>query len=82
MNIMMYYIVYIMQGAQIGTPLATAAILYVINVAMTLPAIIYLDKFGRRPALIVGSFLMMTWLFISGKSVMTSLAWVSSSSFD
>lgn len=33
---------------------------------MTLPAIVYLDKFGRRPALIVGAFLMMTWLFIVG----------------
>ncbi|KAH8666492.1 MFS sugar transporter-like protein [Xylariales sp. PMI_506] len=66
MNIMMYYIVYIMQGAQIGDPLLTASIQYVINVVMTLPAILYLDKFGRRPALLVGAFLMMTWLFISG----------------
>jgi MFS family permease len=33
---------------------------------MTLPAILYLDKFGRRPALLVGSFLMMTWLFTTG----------------
>lgn len=63
---MMYYIVYIMEGAQIASPLATASIQYVINVVMTLPAILFLDKIGRRPALIVGSFLMMTWLFISG----------------
>ncbi|ORY61409.1 MFS sugar transporter-like protein [Pseudomassariella vexata] len=61
-----YYIVYIMQGANIASPLATASIQYVINVVLTLPAILYLDKFGRRPALIVGSFLMMTFLFISG----------------
>jgi sugar porter (SP) family MFS transporter len=66
MNIMMYYIVYIMEGAQIASPLATASIQYVINVVLTLPAILYLDKFGRRPALIFGSFGMMTWLFISG----------------
>lgn len=33
---------------------------------MTLPAIVYLDKFGRRPALVIGAFLMMTWLFIVG----------------
>lgn len=66
MNIMMYYIVYIMEGAQIASPLATASIQYVINVALTLPAILYLDKIGRRPALIFGSFGMMTWLFISG----------------
>jgi len=33
---------------------------------MTLPAILYLDKFGRRPALLAGSFLMATWLFTTG----------------
>lgn len=37
-----------------------------INVALTFPAIIYLDKWGRRPSLLLGSFGMMTWLFISG----------------
>ncbi|KAH6617218.1 MFS sugar transporter-like protein [Chaetomium tenue] len=66
MNIMMYYIVYIMEGAQIASPLATASIQYVINVVLTLPAIVFLDKWGRRPSLILGSFGMMTWLFISG----------------
>ncbi|KAF8543995.1 general substrate transporter [Trichophaea hybrida] len=66
MNVMMYYIVYVMQGAGINDPLLTASIQYIINVAMTIPAIIYIDRLGRRPALLVGSFLMMTWLFISG----------------
>ncbi|KAK4133751.1 general substrate transporter [Trichocladium antarcticum] len=66
MNIMMYYIVYIMEGAQIASPLATASIQYVINVVLTLPAIVFIDKWGRRPSLILGSFGMMTWLFISG----------------
>jgi MFS family permease len=33
---------------------------------MTLPAILYIDRFGRRPALLTGSFLMMTWLFTTG----------------
>lgn len=64
---MMYYIVYIMEGAQIASPLTTASIQYVINVVLTLPAILYLDKFGRRPALIIGSFFMMVFLFTSGK---------------
>ncbi len=62
-----YYIVYIMEGAQIASPLATASIQYVINVVLTLPAIVFLDKWGRRPSLILGSFGMMTWLFISGE---------------
>jgi MFS family permease len=66
MNIMMYYIVYIMEAAGIGNPLLTASIQYIINVALTLPAILYLDKWGRRPAMLLGSFGMMSWLFISG----------------
>ncbi|KAH7077750.1 general substrate transporter [Paraphoma chrysanthemicola] len=66
MNIMMYYIVFIMRGAGIADELLTASIQYIINVAMTLPAILYLDKFGRRPALLTGSFLMATWLFTTG----------------
>ncbi|EGS20151.1 uncharacterized protein CTHT_0046580 [Thermochaetoides thermophila DSM 1495] len=61
-----YYIVYIMEGAQMASPLATASIQYVINVVLTLPAILFLDKWGRRPSLLLGSFGMMTWLFISG----------------
>lgn len=62
MNILMYYVVYIMKGANIADELLTSSIQYIINVAMTLPAILYLDKFGRRPALLIGSFLMMSWL--------------------
>ncbi|KAJ6439794.1 MFS sugar transporter-like protein [Purpureocillium lavendulum] len=60
------YIVYVMEGAEIGSPLLTASIQYIINVVLTTPAIFYLDKWGRRPSLIVGSFLMMTCLFTSG----------------
>ncbi|KAF1813047.1 MFS sugar transporter-like protein [Eremomyces bilateralis CBS 781.70] len=66
MNIMMYYIVYIMEASGLGNPLLTASIQYILNVALTLPAILYLDKWGRRPALLLGSFGMMVWLFISG----------------
>jgi MFS family permease len=55
-----------MEAAGIGDALLTASVQYIINVALTLPAIIYLDRFGRRPALLIGSFGMMSWLFISG----------------
>jgi MFS family permease len=61
-----YYIVYIMRGAGIADELLTSSIQYIINVVMTLPAIIWLDKTGRRPSLLLGSFGMMTFLFISG----------------
>ncbi|KAE8453652.1 MFS sugar transporter [Mollisiaceae sp. DMI_Dod_QoI] len=66
MNVMMYYVVYIMEGANIASPLLTASIQYILNVTLTLPAILYLDRFGRRPAMLTGSFLMMTYLFIVG----------------
>jgi MFS family permease len=55
-----------MEIANIGSPLLTASIQYIINVAFTLPAIIYIDKWGRRPTLLVGSFLMMVLFFING----------------
>ena len=55
-----------MEGANIASPLLTASIQYIINVALTLPAIVYLDRWGRRPSLLLGSFFMMVFLFISG----------------
>lgn len=55
-----------MQGAGLGSPLLTAAVQYIINVALTLPAILYLDKWGRRKPLVGGAFFMMAWLFCSG----------------
>jgi len=65
-NIMMYYVVYVMEAAGIGDPLHAATINYVLNVVCTLPAIIYLDKWGRRPSMLLGSFFMMVFLLIVG----------------
>ena len=39
---------------------------YVLNVAMTVPAIIYIDKWGRRPMLLAGTLLMGFWMFLVG----------------
>ena len=55
-----------MQGAGIGDPLLTSSIQYILNVTLTLPAILYLDRFGRRPALLIGFGGMFIWLIISG----------------
>lgn len=55
-----------MQGAGIGDPLLTASIQYIINVVMTIPAILFLDKWGRRPSLLYGSLGMMVCLLITG----------------
>ncbi|KAI9810886.1 MAG: MFS sugar transporter [Pycnora praestabilis] len=65
-NVMMYYVVYIMQGAGNSDPLLTASIQYILNVVLTLPAILYLDKWGRRPLFLLGSFGMMILLFTTG----------------
>jgi MFS family permease len=61
----MYYIVYIfdMAGYQGNANLVASSIQYVINVVMTIPYLLWVDKWGRRPMFIVGSILMMIWQF-------------------
>ncbi|TCD64631.1 hypothetical protein EIP91_003833 [Steccherinum ochraceum] len=69
MNIMMYYIVYVFQGAGLTgrrANLIADSVQYVLNMAFTIPAIIYIDKWGRRPLLLVGTFLMGFWLMLVG----------------
>ncbi|KAL4868035.1 hypothetical protein BDV12DRAFT_170252 [Aspergillus spectabilis] len=66
MNVMMYYIVYIMQSTGAGSPLLTASIQYILNTALTLPAILWLDKFGRRPAILIGFTLQAMFLYVEG----------------
>jgi sugar porter (SP) family MFS transporter len=69
MNIMMYYIIYVFRAAGVvGTRanLIASSVQYVLNVAMTVPAIIYIDKWGRRPLLLGGLAFMGFWLFLVG----------------
>ncbi|KAL9008021.1 MAG: hypothetical protein Q9173_006811 [Seirophora scorigena] len=65
MNVMMYYITYVflMAGIRGNANLVASSIQYVINVAMTVPALLFIDRWGRRPTLLVGALLMMTFLF-------------------
>ncbi|KAL8718699.1 MAG: hypothetical protein Q9225_004200 [Loekoesia sp. 1 TL-2023] len=65
MNVMMYYITYVflMAGVNGNANLVASSIQYVINVAMTVPALLFVDRWGRRPTLLVGATLMMIWLF-------------------
>jgi len=67
MNVMMYYITYVfaMAGLKGNNMLVSSSIQYVINVVMTIPALIWIDRWGRRPMFLVGALLMMTWLFIN-----------------
>ncbi|KAH9829055.1 general substrate transporter [Rhodofomes roseus] len=69
MNVMMYYIVYVFEGAGLTgrrANLIADSVQYVLNVAMTVPAIIYVDRWGRRPLLLAGTALMGMWLFLVG----------------
>ncbi|KIW15728.1 hypothetical protein PV08_05778 [Exophiala spinifera] len=65
MNVMMYYITYVfgMAGLTGNTNLIASSIQYVINVGMTIFALIYIDRWGRRWPLMIGSTLMMIWLW-------------------
>uniref|UniRef100_A0A060SYD6 ARAD1A15246p n=1 Tax=Blastobotrys adeninivorans TaxID=409370 RepID=A0A060SYD6_BLAAD len=64
MNVMMYYIVYIFQmaGFSGNTVLVSSSIQYVIFVVMTIPALLWIDRWGRRPMFLIGGVLMLIWL--------------------
>ena len=64
-NVMMYYITYVFKQAGVSNDhlLLSSSIQYVINVAMTIPALIWIDRIGRRPALLFGSTMMATFMF-------------------
>lgn len=55
-----------MAGLSGNTLLVSSSIQYVINVVMTIPALIWVDRWGRRPTLLIGAALMATWLFANG----------------
>ncbi|KAG9118997.1 hypothetical protein FRC07_006207 [Ceratobasidium sp. 392] len=66
---MMYYVVYVFEGAGITGRhgnLIASSVQYVLNVVATIPAIIYIDKWGRRPMLLIGLAFMSFWLFLVG----------------
>jgi len=69
MNVMMYYIIYVFQGAGltgVRGNLIADSVQYVLNVALTVPAIIYIDRWGRRPMLLCGTLAMGFWLYLVG----------------
>lgn len=67
MNVIMYYVVkvFTMAGYSGDTNLVSSSIQYVINVVMTVPALLFIDRWGRRWTFIIGAILMMTWLWAS-----------------
>lgn len=62
----MYYIVYIFTMAGLGDDvLLPSSIQFIINVVMTVPALIWLDTWGRRKPLLIGAFFMTLWLSLN-----------------
>lgn len=70
MNIIMFYVVFLFQQAGIGdsqeSTLIASGVSYVLNVVMTVPAILFVDKWGRRPTMIFGALAMSAFLWIVG----------------
>lgn len=52
-----------MAGYHGDANLLASSIQYIINVFMTLPAIVWIDRIGRRPALLVGAALMAVFMY-------------------
>lgn len=52
-----------MAGYEGNANLLASSISYIINVFMTIPALLWVDRWGRRPTLLVGSVLMATWMY-------------------
>ena len=52
-----------MAGLKGNNVLLSSSIQYVINVIMTLPALIWMDRWGRRPMFLYGALFMGIWMF-------------------
>ncbi|SAM00271.1 hypothetical protein [Absidia glauca] len=78
MNIIMFYVVFLFQQAGIGdsqdSTLIASGVSYVLNVVMTVPAILFVDKWGRRPTMIFGALAMSAFLWIVG-GLLTTGEW-------
>lgn len=61
----MYYITYVFTMAGINDVLGSSAIGFSLNVIMTVPALLWLDVWGRRPPLLIGSALMCVFLTVN-----------------
>lgn len=55
-----------MTGYKGNATLIASSIQYVINVVMTVPALLFMDRWGRRPTLLIGAALMASLMYING----------------
>ena len=52
-----------MSGKTGNVALLSSSVQYVINVVMTIPALLFIDKVGRRPTLLAGALFMGIFMF-------------------
>ncbi|KAK9365568.1 general substrate transporter [Lipomyces kononenkoae] len=65
-NVIIYFIVYILQSGGTANVLLAASILYITFIIATIPTILWTDRFGRRSSLLVGSIIIAFWMFVMG----------------
>lgn len=63
-NVDMYYVttVFKFAGYEGNANLVASSIQYIINTVTTIPALIFVDRWGRRPLLFFGAVLMAAWM--------------------
>ncbi|KAK9359307.1 general substrate transporter [Lipomyces starkeyi] len=60
------YGVYVFQSAGINNPVLALSILYIIAALMSIPSVVWIDQWGRRPSLLVGAILFGFLQFLIG----------------
>ncbi|KAK9490391.1 general substrate transporter [Lipomyces doorenjongii] len=65
-NVAMYYIAYLLKSAGFKDVRVASLIQYIIGMTSTIPSILWTDRFGRRPALIIGSITLTIWFAVIG----------------
>ncbi|BGP33742.1 hypothetical protein JCM10296v2_005546 [Rhodotorula toruloides] len=68
-NVMMYYVVYVFQSAGVNGRrggLIASGVQYALHFVATIPAVLYVDTWGRRPTMMIGMFTMGCCLFAVG----------------
>ncbi|KAK9357708.1 general substrate transporter [Lipomyces starkeyi] len=63
-NLLDYYVIYVYQSVGVANLDIAVFIQYVIKVVMTVPALLWSDKWGRRPFLIIGAIIMALCFFV------------------
>ncbi|KAK9427053.1 general substrate transporter [Lipomyces doorenjongii] len=65
-NFLLYFSVYILKSAGISRTLLFSSIEYILFALATVPSVVWVDHWGRRLSLLIGSISMAFWLYLIG----------------